>query len=433
MNNGGVVEAKRCSSGLCGEVSVPGDKSISHRAVIIASISEGESIIDGILTAQDVISTTRAFRMMGVDIGFIGDKRIRVMGNGLWGLKEPCDVIDAGNSGTTLRLLTGLLSPQRFFSVITGDDSLRTRPMKRVVEPLSAMGARIWGREDGTKAPLAILGNRLSPITYTLPIASAQVKTAIILAGLYTEGETVVIEKTPSRDHTEIMLMNRGAGLNVEDGRISIHGGGTLSGGDYRIPGDPSSAAFLVVAALLVPDSELIVRDVCINPTRTGFIDVLLRMGADIRIENRRKWNGEPVGDICVRSSSLKSTTIRGADIPRTIDELPVLCIAASLAQGRTVIKDASELRVKESDRIAVMAEELRRFGIMVEEMDDGLEILGSDSLEGADCDSHGDHRVAMSLYVAGLVAKGSTRIRGTECVETSFPEFFEIMDGLTG
>lgn len=432
MNNGGVIEVRRCN-GISGEVSLPGDKSISHRAVIIASISKGESIIDGILTAQDVVSTIGAFKMMGVDIGFIGDKRVRVRGNGLWGLKEPCDVIDAGNSGTTLRLLTGLLSPQRFFSVITGDDSLRRRPMKRVVEPLSAMGARIWGREEGAKAPLAILGNRLSPITYTLPVASAQVKTAIILAGLYTEGETVIIEKTPSRNHTEIMLGYRGAGINVEDGRISIQGGTILSGGDYRIPGDPSSAAFLVVAALILPDSRLILKDICINPTRTGFIDVLLRMGADISIENRREWNGEPVGDIYVRSSSLKATTIGGEDIPRTIDELPVLCIAASCAQGRTVIKDAAELRVKESDRIAVMVEELRRFGIEVEEMDDGLEILGSDSLEGADCHSHGDHRVAMSLYVAGLIANGSTRIHGTECVDTSFPDFFEIMEGLRG
>lgn len=423
------VEGKRCR--LAGEVRVPGDKSISHRAVILSSIATGESVIKGLLWSDDVVRTVRAFGMMGVEMRGLYSGELRIKGRGLRGLREPKDVIDSGNSGTTLRLLAGLLSGQPFFSVLTGDSSLRRRPMDRVVIPLREMGARIWGREGDKKAPLAIKGGELRPISYNLPVASAQVKSAILLAGLYAEGVTEVVEPMPSRNHTEIMMRALGADLEVDGSVIRIRGGKDLRGSTLLIPGDVSSAAFFMVAALILPDSEIRIRDVGLNPTRTGVIDVLKKMGGDIEVENLRDWDGEPVGDVVVRSSSLHGVDIHRESVPRTIDEFPVICVAAAFAEGVTEISGAEELRVKESDRIATMASELRKFGVSVEEKEDGLIIEGGGRLRGASCSSHGDHRVAMALYVAALGAEGPTTIEGVECVDTSFPDFFSLMEGL--
>lgn len=425
----GKVEVAGWERSLCGEVRVPGDKSISHRAVILASIAEGESFLQGLLWAEDVVRTVRAMSMMGVGMRGLYSDELLIRGRGLNGLREPYDVIDAGNSGTTIRLLTGLLSGQPFFSVLTGDTSLRRRPMDRVVGPLRSMGARIWGREDGRMAPLAIMGGGLKPIHYEVPVASAQVKSAILLAGLYAEGITEVTEPARSRDHTEIMLKDLGADLEVEGLKIRIKGGSPLKGKVLRIPGDISSASFFIVAALILPGSEILIRDVGINPTRTGLIDILQRMGGSVEIRNIRDWGGEPVGDILVRSSPLRGIRVGHEDVPRTIDEFPILCVAASFAEGVTEISGAGELRVKESDRIATMARELKKFGVRIKEKEDGLIIEGGTRLTGAHCESCGDHRVAMSLYVAGLGAEGKTIVEDVACVETSFPEFFTLME----
>ncbi len=423
------VEGGRCR--LFGEVRVPGDKSISHRAVILSSIGDGESVVRGLLWSDDVVRTVRAFGSMGVEMEGLYKEELRIKGRGLLGLREPQDVIDAGNSGTTLRLLTGLLSGQPFFSVLTGDSSLRRRPMDRVVLPLREMGAGIWGREDGRKAPLAIRGGGLKAISYRLPVASAQVKSALLLAGLYAEGITEVVEPLPSRNHTEIMLRALGAEIEVDGLTVRVRGGRAISGSTFLIPGDLSSAAFLMVAALILPDSEIVIRDVGLNPTRTGVIDVLREMGGQIGVENMRDWGGEPVGDVTVRTSRLHGVRIGREYVPRTIDEFPVLCVAAAFAEGITEVSGAEELRVKESDRIATMASELARLGVKVEEKRDGLVIEGGGRLRGASCYSHGDHRVAMALYVAALGAEGTTVIEGVECVDTSFPGFFSLMEGL--
>jgi len=357
---------------------------------------------------------------------------ITIEGRGPSALKEPQNVIDAGNSGTTMRLMAGLLSARPFFSVITGDDSLRRRPMKRVADPLRAMGARIWGREGGDKAPLVIQGGDLKGIIHDLPVPSAQVKSAILLAGLHANGTTTIVEPVKSRDHSERMLRLFGARLREEGTSVEIVGGQELRGTVVDIPGDISSAAFFVVAALITGRSEILIQDVLLNPGRTGFIEVLQDMGADIEVEDMRASGPEPRGDLRVRSSSLHGTEISGEIIPRAIDEIPALCVAAAMAEGETVVRDAAELRVKESDRIATMAEELRRFGVHVKETPDGLRITGRKKLRGARCRSNGDHRVAMALSVLGLAVPGKTTIEDTECIETSFPGFFTILKKLS-
>ena len=407
-----------------GEITVPGDKSISHRSVIIGSLAKGKTSVKGFSKGEDNLRTLNAFRMMGVEIEEFSGGRLIINGHGLHSLKEPEDVIDSGNSGTTMRLLTGLLSGQDFFSVITGDSSLRRRPMKRVVKPLGSMGAMILGRKGGDFAPLAVNGTKLNPIDYTSPIASAQVKTAILLAGLYADGVTRVKEPHISRDHSERMLSFFGADLQREDNTIAISGGAKLEGRDIKIPGDISSAAFFIVAALITPDSEILLKQVGVNPSRTGVLDTLRKMGGDIRILNASEEWGEPVADILVKSSHLRGITIEGELVPRTIDEFPVLSIAASVAEGRTVFRDAHELRVKETDRIKAMACELNKFGVEVEEFDDGMSIFGRNDLQGCKCRSYGDHRVAMSLIVAGLRASGRTVVEDTSCIGTSFPDF---------
>ncbi|MFA4910782.1 MAG: 3-phosphoshikimate 1-carboxyvinyltransferase [Desulfobacteria bacterium] len=416
-----VIERK---GGLKGEVTVPGDKSISHRAVIIGSLAKGKTRIIEPSRGDDNLRTLNAFRMMGIEVDEPKVDQLIINGRGLYGLTEPEDVIDAGNSGTTVRLLTGLLTGQRFFSVITGDRYLRKRPMKRVVEPLSSMGAKIWGRENGNFAPLVINGTGLNPIDYVSPIASAQVKSAILLAGLYADGVTKITEPSLSRDHTERMLRFFGANLKRDDNSVSIAGGSNLDGREIEIPGDISSAAFFIVAALVIPNSEVFLKRVGVNPSRTGILEVLKKMGANIQLLNEYETWGEPVADILVKTSRLKGTKIEGDLIPKTIDELPILSVAASVAEGDTVIKDAKELRVKETDRIKAVASELKKFGAEVEEFDDGMRISGKDKLMGCNCQSFGDHRIAMSLIIAGLMASGKTVVEDTSCIGTSFPEF---------
>ena len=366
-------------------------------------------------------------RTLGIQVDDLGAGRFLVHGKGLRGLSEPGGVLDLGNSGTGMRLLAGLLAGQDFFSVLTGDQYLVKRPMGRIAEPLRSMGAAIDGRSGGKLAPLAIrgAGKNAKAIAYQSPVASAQVKSAVLLCGLYADGVTSVNEPHQSRDHTERMLRFFGADVREEGLQVSVRGNQVLrASGLLAIPADISSAAFFLVAAAIVPGSELLIRNVGVNPTRTGILDALGAMGADIVMENRREQAGEPVADLRVRHRALRSTEIGGDSIPRLIDEIPVLAVAAACADGTTVIRNAEELRVKESDRIATMAAELRKLGAHVRELPDGMEISGNRRLRGAVCESHGDHRIAMSLAVAGLTAEGPTTVRDTEWIETSFPGF---------
>ena len=419
------------SRGLRGELTPPGDKSLSHRSVMFASIAEGTTEITGFLTGEDTMHTVRAMQMLGVPIAGSGPGCFTVQGRGLHGLAEPDAVLDLGNSGTGMRLLAGLLSGQEFFSVLTGDQYLRKRPMGRITEPLRRMGAVIDGRSGGKLAPLAIrgAGRNSRAIEYASPVASAQVKSAVLLCGLFAEGETSVTEPHKSRDHTERMLRSFGVDVREEGLRIRLRGRQTLrSPGQLAIPSDISSAAFFLVAAAIVPGSDLLIRNVGINPTRTGIIDALTAMGADMTLENRREQAGEPVADIRVRYHRLTAASFGGSIIPRLIDEIPVLAVAAAYAEGSTLITDAGELRVKESDRIATMAAELRKLGAEVRELPEGMEITGRRRLSGAVCHSHGDHRIAMAMAVAGLAAEGDTTVRDTGWIDTSFPDFERIL-----
>lgn len=420
----------RNSRGLQGEIRVPGDKSITHRAIILGAIAEGVTTVRAYLASDDCLRTITAFRQMGIQIETQGGLA-RIEGKGLRGLSKPKDILDLGNSGTSLRLLCGLLAGQDFSSMVTGDASLCKRPMLRVVKPLRMMGAQIEGQDGGNHAPLSITGRPLKGISYSLPIASAQVKTAILLAGIQARGDTTVIENQPSRDHTERMLRLFGVRLEINKGEISIQSPERLNACEIEVPGDISSAAFFVVAALILPESNLVIRDVGVNPTRTGFIEILKQMGGSVTLRNLRETKGESVADIEVRSSLLKGIVINPEDVPSAIDEFPILSVAASCAEGRTVISGAKELRMKESDRIRTMAEELRRLGVSLEEHPDGLSIQGSGGLRGARCKSHGDHRVAMSLAIAGLVASGETLISESESIETSFPNFESLLNSV--
>lgn len=413
---------------LKGEIKIPGDKSISHRAVMFGALAQGITEVENFLTGEDCLSTIRCFRAMGINIESNAEGRVRIEGKGLRGLTEPQDVLDVGNSGTTMRLLMGILAGQPFFSVLTGDGSIRKRPMARVGEPLRQMGAKIWGRKGGSLAPLAVEGSSLKGISYQSSVASAQVKSALILGGLYAEGETVVTEPAKSRDHTERMLRAFGADLEVDGLAVKVKPGAELRAQKVIVPGDISSAAFFLVAAAIVPDSELLLRDVGVNPTRDGVLEVLRRMGADITLQNLREVNGEPIADLLVRGGKLKGTKISGDLIPRLIDEIPVLAVAAAVAEGETVITDAAELKVKETNRIATVITELGKFGAALEELPDGLRITGGRPLKGADCQSHGDHRIAMAMAVAGLVSDGETVVRNAESVNVSFPGFAKVL-----
>lgn len=416
-----------------GEFSPPPDKSISHRAIIFSSLSKGKSIIRNFLKAEDPLRTVNAFRSLGINIEDKGEY-LSIEGKGINGLKEPYDVIDCGNSGTTIRLLSGVLSGNPFFSVLSGDESLRKRPMGRVIKPLRQMGAEIMARDDDRCPPIAIKGKTLQPIKYPMQVASAQVKSAILLAGLYAEGETEVIEPLKSRDHTERMLPAFGAKLKIEGKSIKIKGFPELRGTEVYVPGDFSSAAFFIVGALLIPNSDITIKDVGINPTRTGLLDALKKMGANIEVYNTKNLCGELVADIhCKGEADLKAIDISGEEIPALIDEFPILCVAATQASGNTNIRGAKELRVKESDRISSMTTELRKMGAEIEEFEDGVIIKGKTKLKGASLESYGDHRVAMAMSIAALIAEGTTSINDISSVNISFPGFFDLLKKLTG
>jgi 3-phosphoshikimate 1-carboxyvinyltransferase len=421
-------------SHLKGTVRVPGDKSISHRACILGALSTGQTEVRGFLPATDCLSTVACLRSLGVQIDMQSDTHLVVHGRGLHGLIEPADVLNCGGSGTTIRLLAGILSSQPFCSVLTGNEQLRRRPMARVVAPLRMMGANVWGRDNGRLPPLCIQGGPLEGMDYSMPVASAQVKSAILLAGLRASGPTTIRESGLARDHTERMLKARGADLrSAGRGIVTLVPDRELTAVDTLVPGDMSSAAFLIVAACLVPRSELILQDVGVNPTRTGLVEVLRAMGADISLQNEHEIGGEPLADVVVQTSQLKAVEVGGPMIPRLIDELPILALAATQAHGVTVIRDADELRVKETDRIATTAAELGKLGAHVEPQPDGFVIEGPTPLVGTDTDSHGDHRLAMMLTVAGLIARGETRVHGTECIADSFPGFEALLSQVSG
>lgn len=412
---------------LTGRIRVPGDKSISHRAALIGSVATGVTTVRGFLRADDCLHTLSCLRDLGVEITEHPD-RVVVRGSG-GRLRAPGRVLDAGNSGTTIRLLAGILAGQPFTAELDGDESLRRRPMDRVAEPLRKMGAHVGARE-GRYPPLRILGAQLRGITYHLPVASAQVKSAVLLAGVLADGETSIVEPVPTRDHTERMLAACGVRIRRSDGTITITPG-TPVGRELVVPGDLSSAAFLLAAAAARPGSEVVIDGVGLNPTRTGVLDVLRAMGADVAVHAQEESSGEPVGTVIVRGRELRGVTIGGTMIPRVIDELPVLCVAAAIARGRTLVTDAAELRVKESDRIGVLARGLRTLGIQVEERPDGIAIAGG-HLRGGRVDSEGDHRVAMAFAVAGLLADDPVAVDGAESVAVSFPGFFEALEAIT-
>lgn len=410
------------------EISVPGDKSISHRAAMFAGMANGTTVIDGFLPSEDCLCSVKAMEAMGATVepleetGGIGLTKLAITGHGPK-LKAPAGPVDCGNSGTTIRLLSGILAGQDFTTEMFGDASLSKRPMKRVADPLRLMGAQVEGQGEKICAPLKITGGSLQAITYTLPMASAQVKSAILLAGLYAPGKTTVIEPLATRNHTERIMSHFGIQWERQGNAISVHGGQSATATDLIVPGDISSAAFWMVAAAASPGQQITLKNVGLNPTRTGVINVLLRMGAKIA-HTESSTGGEPRGDVIVKGSALQATVIGGAEIPNVIDELPILAVAAALAQGTTRIQDAHELRVKETDRIAAVAENLRRMGVTVTEFDDGMEIEGGAKLHGATITTYHDHRIAMAFAIAGLFAEGETVIEGSECIGTSYPGF---------
>ena len=431
----GIRTVRPCAS-LEGEVILPGDKSISHRAVILNGLAEGKARIDNFSPGEDCLATIKCLEKLGVKIVRSGLKNfptLFVSGMGEGGLKEAADVLDAMNSGTTIRLLGGLLSSQPFMSIITGDYSLRSRPMRRLIEPLRLMGAEIWGREMDSFAPLVIKGRKLKGIEYTLPVPSAQVKSAILLAGLFAEGSTILHQPIPSRDHTERLLKQMGVSVENDGNSVSIMPlNGPLHALDLRVPGDISSAAYFLVAGAIHPHAKIVVKDCGINPTRMGIIDVLIAMGANLKIENKRWEANEQLADIMIESSDLRGVEIGGDIIPRLIDEIPAIAVAGCIAKGRTVIKDAGELKVKESDRIATVAGELARLGAEIEQLSDGMVIHGGRLLSGTEVDSHSDHRLAMSLAIAGLVARGETAIKHAQVTQVSYPGFWQGLSMIT-
>ena len=418
-------------SSLKGTVSPPGDKSISHRALILNAMAQGSATITGLSSGEDVLSTMHCLRLLGVRIENHGEGRVAVNGSGD-AMEEPEDVLDTGNSGTSMRLLAGMLAGQPLFSVLTGDSSLRSRPMGRVVEPLTLMGAKISGRKNGTQAPLVISGGSLKGVEYTMPVASAQVKSSIMLAGLSAQGKTVIHQPAHSRDHTERMLGAMGVAVET-DGLSLILSPGQLSAVDVTVPGDVSSAAFWMVAGLCHPNAEVTIQGIGLNPSRCGILEALEGMGARISRESPRLEGGEPVADLLVKSTDLEATEVGKDLVPRIIDEIPILAVAACFARGTTYIRDAQELRFKESDRIQTTVKELSRLGASIEELPDGMVIHGTGTLTGARCRSYGDHRLAMALCVAGLLSEGETTIDGAQAANVSYPQFWDHLQGLTG
>ena len=417
------MEIKKLTN-LHGEITVPGDKSISHRAVMFGSLAKGTTRITHFLEGADCLSTISCFRKMGIDIEN-NNGEILVHGKGLRGLSSPTDILDVGNSGTTTRLISGILAGQNFVSELTGDDSIQSRPMKRIMTPLLSMGADITSIKGNNCVPLRIAGHPLKAIHYDSPVASAQVKSCVLLAGMYSDGVTSVTEPVLSRNHTEIMLNYFGAQVTSEGTTASIVPEPSLHAREITVPGDISSAAYFIAAGLLVPGSEILLKNVGINPTRDGLLRVCKDMGADITMLNVN-MDGEPTADLLVRTSSLHGTTVGGEIIPTLIDEIPMIAVMAAFAEGTTIIKDAKELKVKESYRILVMAENLSRMGADITPTEDGMIIHGGKPLHGAVIDSYLDHRVAMSFAIAGLLCDGPLSIKGGDCVKISYPEFYE-------
>lgn len=414
-----------CHASISGRIRVPGDKSISHRSIMFGAIAEGTTHISGFLEGADALATLQAFRSMGVEINGPDNGKVEVRGVGIDGLEAPSDVLDMGNSGTSIRLLSGLLAGQPFEVTMTGDESLSKRPMKRVIDPLNMMGVDVVSSEG--KPPLTLKGHaQVKAIDYELPMASAQVKSCVLLAGLYANGKTSVTEPAPTRDHTERMLQAFGCEVEVDGNRRSIIGGQKLKACDIDVPADISSAAFFMVAAAITPNADITLEHVGINPTRIGVVNILHKMGADITLSNERSIGGEPVADITVKGSNLVGIEIDEADVPLAIDEFPVLFIAAAVAKGTTVLTGAEELRVKESDRIQVMADGLKVLGVNAKATDDGMIIEGG-AIGGGEVESHHDHRISMAFAVASLVATDSIKICGVDNVATSFPNFVEL------
>jgi 3-phosphoshikimate 1-carboxyvinyltransferase len=411
-----------------GEINPPADKSITHRAVIIGALAKKGLRINRALISGDTLSTVDCFRKLA--------KEITIKGNEIYvspgPLKEPLDILNCQNSGTTARLLAGLLAAQPFFSVIDGDSSLRQRPMKRIVEPLSLMGARIFGRQEGSFLPLSIKGGELQAIDYELPVASAQVKSAILLAGLFARGQTTVREKIKTRDHLERMLQYFGQEISLEEKAVKIRGKNEIEGGEVAVPGDISSAAFLITAAVLIPRSRLIVRQVNFNPTRTGFIKKLVQMGARLSVLNLREEYNEEVADLEIRSSELKAVEITAEEVPSLVDEIPLIALLATQAEGVTRIRGAKELRYKECDRLHALYLNLRRMGARIEEQEDGLIIEGPTRLKGAGGQSFNDHRLAMTLIIAALIAEGETSVDNLDCIQISYPEFWQHLKAIS-
>lgn len=416
-----VKKVKRIS----GEINVPGDKSISHRSIMLGSLAKGDTEVYGFLQGADCLSSISCFKAMGVDIKNDGSKVI-IHGNGLYGLKKPVDTLDVGNSGTTIRLMSGILAAQDFDVVVDGDSSIRKRPMGRIMNPLGLMGADIRSINDNGCAPLAISGRRLMGIHYESPVASAQVKSGILFAGLYADGETSVTEPYVSRNHTELMLKDFGADIKTVDKTVTVEPAKELFARRIDVPGDISSAAYFIVAGLITDNSSITIKNVGINPTRDGMLEVCRMMGADIIVEEINNDSAEPVADITVRTSSLKGCVIGGELIPRLIDEIPAIAVMSCFADGTTVIKDAEELKVKETNRIDTVVNNLKAMGADICATDDGMVIHGGKPLHGAVIDSKLDHRIAMSFAIAGLNTDGETEILGSECVDISFPGFFE-------
>ena len=415
---------------LKGEVSIPGDKSISHRAVMFGSLAEGTTEVTNFLQGADCLSTISCFRKLGIEIENTS-QQILIHGKGLHGLTEPSDTLDTGNSGTTTRLISGILAGQRFTTILNGDASIQTRPMKRIMTPLSMMGADITSLKGNDCAPLRICGGQLHGVSYTSPVASAQVKSCILLAGLYADAPTSVTEPVLSRNHTELMLAGFGAHVTSSGTTATIEPEPDLNGMKIEVPGDISSAAYFLAAGLMIPNSEIMIKNVGINPTRDGILRVAKEMGGDITILNEKTSGGEPTCDLLVRSSSLKGITIGGEIIPTLIDEIPMIAVMACFAEGITTIKDAQELKVKESNRIDTVVTNLKAMGAHIEATDDGMIIEGGYPLHGAVIDSHLDHRIAMSFAIGALGADGETRIEGADCVKISYPEFYQTLEKL--
>ena len=424
------------SSQIQGELNLPGDKSISHRSVIFNSIAKGTAEITNISLGQDCISTINIMRSMGVEVNLDEQdlNTVTIKGVGRTGLQEPNIVLDAGNSGTTMRLISGLLSTQPFFSVLTGDDSLRSRPMGRIISPLKQMGANINGRDGNTKAPFAIQGSLLQGIEYTMPVASAQLKSCLILAAINSIGETILHQPALSRDHTEKMLGNMGVDIHNEGLQLTIQPfNGEFQSTDVNVPADISSAAFWIVAGLCHKQGKITLKNVGINPSRSGILDIMSAMGGNITIKNSTIVAGEEVGDIVVESSELVGVEIGGDIIPRLIDEIPIIALAACFAKGKTIIRDASDARNKESDRLSITASELTKFGADIQELDDGIIVNGVGSLNGTICESFDDHRIAMMEAIAAILSKGQTTIKNSDCVAISYPMFWDDLSILTG